>query len=69
MSDAGFVAAAYAVVLGGLAVYAVSIARRVRTARRLGGAIRSAAERDDEQARAARVAPPGPAGPPADIRQ
>ena len=34
MSDPWFVAAAYSVVLGGLSVYIISIARRVRAARR-----------------------------------
>lgn len=33
MTDPAFVAAAYAVVLGGLIVYATSIERRTRTAR------------------------------------
>ena len=34
MSDAGFVIAAYAVILGGLAVYAVSLWRRLHAAGR-----------------------------------
>lgn len=37
MSNPEFVVAAYAVVLGGLAGYVVSIARRVRAARRTTG--------------------------------
>lgn len=38
MSDAGFVIAAYAVILGGLALYTVTLWRRLRAAR----------DRDDE---------------------
>ena len=34
MSDAGFVIAAYAVILGGLGLYAVSLWRRLRSAAR-----------------------------------
>ena len=34
MSDAGFVLAAYGVVLGGLALYALGLARRLAAARR-----------------------------------
>lgn len=45
MSDPGFVAAAYAIVLGGLSLYAVSIARRVRAARRTAEALERARER------------------------
>jgi hypothetical protein len=38
MTDAGFVLAAYAVILGGMALYAVTLWRRLRTVR----------DRDDE---------------------
>lgn len=34
MTDAGFVIAAYAVILGGLAIYTVTLWRRLRAARR-----------------------------------
>lgn len=34
MTDPGFVAASYAIVLGGLALYVSSVVRRIRTARR-----------------------------------
>jgi hypothetical protein len=34
MSDAGFVLAAYAVILGGLALYTATLWRRLRAARR-----------------------------------
>ena len=52
MSDAVFVAAAYAIVLGGLALYVASIARRVRAARRTAQAL------ERERARDARVGAP-----------
>lgn len=45
MSDPWFVAAAYAIVLGGLSLYVVSIARRVRAARRTAEALERARER------------------------
>jgi hypothetical protein len=41
MSDAGFVIAAYAVILGGLALYTITLARRLASARR-------GVDRDDE---------------------
>jgi CcmD family protein len=34
MTDAGFVFAAYGVIFGGLGVYALTLARRLHTARR-----------------------------------
>ncbi len=34
MTDPGFVAASYAIVLGGVAIYAASVVRRLRGARR-----------------------------------
>lgn len=55
MSDPAFVAASYAIVLGGLVAYAASIARRNRTARRTAQAL----ERERERAL------PGTAGEPA----
>jgi len=39
MSDPAFVAAAYAIVLGGLSLYVISIARRVQSARQHGVAV------------------------------
>lgn len=39
MSDPGSVAAAYVIVLGGLAVYIASIVRRARAARRMAAAL------------------------------
>jgi hypothetical protein len=33
MTDAGFIVAAYGVILGGIALYAAILARRLRTAR------------------------------------
>ena len=35
MTDAGFVLAAYGVIFGGLGLYALTLARRLRSARRL----------------------------------
>ncbi len=46
MSDPWFVAAAYALVLGGLSLYAVSIVRRAQAARRTARAIEEQRERD-----------------------
>jgi len=46
MTDPGSVAAAYAVVLGGIALYAVSIARRLAAARRAAEALDRARARD-----------------------
>lgn len=37
MSDAGFVVAAYAVILGGIALYAALLVRRLRNARDASG--------------------------------
>ncbi len=45
MSDPAFVAAAYSIVLGGLALYVLSIARRVRSARRTAAALERSRER------------------------
>lgn len=39
MTDVGSVAAAYAIVLGGLTVYVASVARRLRNARRIAQAL------------------------------
>lgn len=39
MSDVGFVAASYAIVVGGLAFYVASLSRRVRAARRAAQAL------------------------------
>jgi len=46
MTDPASVAAAYAVVLGGIALYAVSIARRLAAARRAAEALDRARARD-----------------------
>lgn len=46
MTDPGSVAAAYAAVLGGIALYAVSIARRLAAARRAAEALERARTRD-----------------------
>lgn len=45
MSDPAFVAAAYAVVMGGLSLYTLSVARRVRAARRTLDAVERARDR------------------------
>ena len=45
MSDPAFIAAAYAIVLGGLSLYILSIARRVRSVRRTTAALERARER------------------------
>ena len=45
MSDPVFVAAAYAIVLGGLFLYVISIARRVQSVRRTAAALERARER------------------------
>jgi hypothetical protein len=45
MSDPAFVAAAYTIVLGGLSLYVISIARRVRSARRTAAALERSRER------------------------
>ena len=44
MSDVGFVIAAYGVILGGLAAYAVTLVRRLRTAREASLRIRREAD-------------------------
>jgi hypothetical protein len=49
MSDPGFVAAAYAIVLGGLVLYVLSIARRVRAARQTAQALDRAREQDPSE--------------------
>lgn len=49
MTDAGFVLAAYGVILGGLALYAWSLGRRVRAAR--AALHRSTAERPSPEDR------------------
>ena len=54
MSDPAFVAASYAIVLGGLAAYAASIARRTRTAHRTAQVL----EREREQALAGKADEP-----------
>lgn len=46
MSDPGSVAAAYAIVLGGLALYVASIVRRVRAARSTAQALERERARD-----------------------
>ena len=52
MTDAGFVIAAYAVIIGGLAIYTVSLWRRLRGARGFGmtftRGLLAARDRDDE---------------------
>ncbi len=55
MSDAVFVAAAYAIVLGGLALYVASIVRRVRAARRTAEALERERARDSRGHAAATV--------------
>ena len=46
MSDPVFVAAAYAIVLGGLALYVASMLRRLRAARRIAEALERERARD-----------------------
>ena len=46
MTDPGSVAAAYAIVLGGLSLYVASILRRLRAARRTRAALQRERERD-----------------------
>lgn len=50
MTDPGFVAAAYAVVIGGLLLYVLSLARRVRAARRTADALNRQRARDQPAA-------------------
>jgi hypothetical protein len=50
MTDAGFVVAAYGVIGGGLALYAVILLRRLRAARQTSLQIRRAADRRPETA-------------------
>lgn len=65
MSDPGFVAAAYAIVLGGLVLYVASLARRVRAARRTAQALHRERERDRSDAASESGAlAPGPSGSP-----
>ena len=58
MSDPGSVAAAYAIVLGGLALYVVSIVRRLQAARRTAQALERERARDRRDLTAAAL-PPG----------
>jgi hypothetical protein len=44
MTDLGFVVAAYGVILGGVAIYAVTLLRRLRSARETSLRIRRVAE-------------------------
>ena len=53
MSDPGSVAAAYAIVLGGLALYVVSIVRRLQAARRTAEALERERPRDGRDLTAA----------------
>lgn len=55
MSDPLFVAASYAIVLGGLIAYAVSVARRTRAARRTAQSL----ERERERALPGKAGEPG----------
>lgn len=47
MSDPGFVAAAYGLVLGGLALYLASVLQRLRAARRTARSLARERARDD----------------------
>lgn len=67
MSDAGFVAAAYAIVLGGLAGYVLTIARRRRAALRMADAI--GRERDRAAVGAAAEQTAGLSTPPAEVQR
>lgn len=67
MTDPAFVAAAYATVLGGLALYVVSIARRLRSARRTAEALERARERAVPSV--ATEAPAAPVGQPSETRR
>ena len=58
MSDPAFVAAAYAIVLGGLSLYVISIARRVRSARRTATALERSRERAPQGVPGEAPAPP-----------
>ena len=55
MSDPVFVAAAYAIVLGGLALYVASMLRRLRAARRIAEALERERARDSRGHGATRV--------------
>ena len=59
MTDAIFVATAYATVLGGLALYVASIVRRARATRRIGRALEGQQAADQHAARGA-APPPRP---------
>lgn len=67
MTDPAFVAAAYAIVLGGLSLYVTSIARRVRSARGTAEALARARKRALPSA--ATEAPAAPAGQPSEARR
>jgi hypothetical protein len=54
MTNLGFIVAAYGVILGGVAIYALTLVRRLRTAREASLRIRRQAE----------AAPPTPRGGP-----
>lgn len=58
MTDPGFVTSAYAIVLGGLALYVWSIVRRSRAARRLAAAIERERTQDSRGPAAAAITPP-----------
>jgi hypothetical protein len=57
MSDPVFVAAAYTIVLGGLTLYAASLVRRLRAARRTAEALER--ERARDRGHTAATVPPG----------
>lgn len=57
MSDPGFVAAAYTIVLGGLALYLASIVRRIRAARRTAQSLERERARDNLDTEASNLAP------------
>lgn len=65
MSDPAFVASAYAIVLGGLVLYAISIAGRLRAARRTAQALELERRRDaaTSAATALPVSTPRPSEP------
>ena len=64
MNDPWFVAAAYAIVLGGLSLYVISIARRVREARRTAQAYDRELQTDSSIPPATQL--PEPTGPPSE---
>lgn len=67
MSDSAFVAAAYAIVLGGLSLYIVSISRRLRAARRMAEALERA--RHHTLQGVPGEVPATPAGKPSEVRR